>query len=374
MIIQGRLPKTGDLVNVFVEQSAVVRVEPVDGRALFDHGGPDYFLCRGFFDPQVNGCGGVDFNAKDLDPEKVRRALYLLASSGVTRFFPTLITASHERIVHQLNILARAFEEDPLFEEMCPGIHLEGPYISVEDGPRGAHPREFVRPPKWDEIEKFQEACHGRIRLITLAPETEGAIPFIEKAAEAGMVIGIGHTDAPEKILDEALRAGARMSCHLGNGARAVLPRHQNPIQKQLAMDGLMASIIVDGIHLPDYVVKNMVRAKGVDRILLTTDSMAGAGAPPGRYTLGDLEVEVGSEDRAARLPGTPYLAGSTLTMDQAVSNVIQFAGIDLSSAIQVAGQNGRKLFPEMEGEIIPGCPADLVLFEFIGKIVLHST
>ena len=188
------------------------------------------------------------------------------------------------------------------------------------------------------------------------------------------MVIGIGHTDASEKILDEALRAGARISCHLGNGARAILPRHQNPIQKQLAMDGLMASIIVDGVHLPDYVVKNLVRAKGMDRILLTTDSMAGAGAPPGRYTLGDLEVEVRPEDRSARLPGTPYLAGSTLTMDQAVSNVIRFAGIDLSSAIQMAGQNGRKLFPEMEGEIIPGCPADLVLFEFIGKIVVHST
>jgi N-acetylglucosamine-6-phosphate deacetylase len=224
-------------------------------------------------------------------------------------------------------------------------------------------------------VQAFQEACDGRIRLITLAPEMEGAIPFIERVAEAGIVIGIGHTDASEKIIDEAWQAGARISCHLGNGARAVLPRHQNPIQKQLAMDGLMASIIVDGIHLPDYVVKNMVRAKGVDRILLTTDSMAGAGAPPGRYTLGDLEVEVRPEDRSARLPGTPYLAGSTLTMDRAINNVIRFAGVDLSSTLQMAFQNGAALFPELGTGIVPGSPADLVLFKEVrGKVVIQTT
>ena len=157
MIIQGKLPKTGDLVNVFVEQSAVVRVEPVDGRTRFDHGGPDYFLCRGFFDPQVNGFGGVDFNAKDLDPEKIHRALYSLASSGVTRFLPTLITASHERIVHQLNILARAFEKDPLLEQMCPGIHLEGPYISPRMVPGEPTPGNLSVRPSGTRCEKFQE-------------------------------------------------------------------------------------------------------------------------------------------------------------------------------------------------------------------------
>ena len=127
-----------------------------------------------------------------------------------------------------------------------------------------------------------------RIRLITLAPEIEGAIPFVEQCVKNGIVIGIGHTNAPEEVIESAFRAGARISCHLGNGAHAVLPRHRNPIQKQLSMDGLMASIIVDGIHLPDYVVKNIIRAKGADRVLLTTDSMAGAARPcrtihPGR-------------------------------------------------------------------------------------------
>ncbi len=374
MIIQGKLPQTGESISVFVEGGDVARVEPANRQTHADHGGPDYLLCRGFFDPQVNGFGGVDFNAKDLDPEKIHRALYALASSGVTRFLPTLISASHERIVAQLRVIAEAIEKDPLFDRMCLGIHLEGPFISPEDGPRGAHPRDFVRIPSWEEVRSFQEACNGRIRMITLAPETEGALAFIRRAVEEGLVIGIGHTNASEEILEDALRAGARISCHLGNGAHAILPRHRNPIQKQLSMDGLMASLIVDGIHLPDYVVRNFIRAKGVERVLLTTDSMAGAGAPPGRYTLGDLEVEVKAEDRSARLPGTPYLTGSTLTMDQAIGNVIRFAGVDLSSAIQMAVHNGSKLFHELEGEIVPGCPADLVLFEQIGEIVVHST
>jgi N-acetylglucosamine-6-phosphate deacetylase len=135
-----------------------------------------------------------------------------------------------------------------------------------------------------------------------------------------------------------------------------------------------MASIIVDGIHLPDYVVKNFIRAKGVDRVLLTTDSMAGAGAPPGRYTIGDLEVEVGKDDRSARLPGTPYLAGSTLTMDQAVNNIMRYADLPLAPALKMGGKNGEKLFPGVKKDINPGSRADMVLFEYKGDVRIKST
>jgi N-acetylglucosamine-6-phosphate deacetylase len=373
MIIQGKIPGARDPVNILIEGGTVARVEPYRQEIHFDFGGPDLYLCRGFFDPQVNGFGGVDFNGNDLTLEGIHQAVLSLAATGVSRFFPTLITASHEKIIRQLKILAKAYENDSLFKRMCPGFHLEGPYISTEDGPRGAHPRHFVRPPQWEELERFQEACGGKIRVITLAPEVEGAIAFIEKAVARGMVVGLAHTNASEEILEEAVRAGARLSCHLGNGAHAILPRHRNPIQKQLAMDGLMASIIADGIHLPDYVVKNFVRGKGIDRILLTTDSMAGAGAPAGKYTLGDLEVEIG-EDRTARLAGTPYLAGSTLTMDQAINNVIRFTGVNLVAAIQMAARNGGKLFPEVEEQILPGHPADLVLFGYKEELVVRQT
>jgi N-acetylglucosamine-6-phosphate deacetylase len=374
MIIQGNVPGTHLVVNVSTSGGVITSVEPADPRTAPARGGPGFYVCEGFFDPQVNGYSGVDFNGKGLTGDRLHHAARSLAASGVTRFFPTLITASHERLLRQLAILADALENDPLLKTMCPGIHLEGPYLSPEDGPRGVHPRDAIRPPSWDEVERLQEACRGRIRCMTLAPEREGAIPFIEKAVEKGIVIGLGHTAATEAVLEDAFRAGARLSSHLGNAGPAFFPDRDNVIQKQLSMDGMMASIIVDGLHLPGGVVKDYIRAKGAERILLTTDSMAGATAPAGRYTLGDLEVDVSPDDRSARLPGTSRLAGSTLTMDQAITNVIRFAGVDLAAAIQMAGQNGNKLFPELGGGLAPGSPANIVLFEYGEKVIIKET
>jgi N-acetylglucosamine-6-phosphate deacetylase len=373
MIVQGKIPGTEALVNITLGDDKVVQIEPHQKRASFDIGGAGLYLCPGFFDPQVNGFAGVDFNSPHLTPAELHQAACSLASTGVTRFFPTLITSSHERMVRQLNVISKALKNDSLLQEMCLGIHLEGPYISIEDGPRGVHPREFVRLPQWEELERFQEVCEGRIKCVTLAPELKGAIPFIGKAVAHGVIIGIGHTNASEELIEEAVRAGARLSCHLGNATPKSSLYRWNLIQKQLVMDPLMATIIPDGIHLPHGIVKDYVRAKGIDRIVLTTDCMAGAGASPGRYTLGDLEVEVGS-DRTARLIGNSRLAGSSLTMDRAISNVIQFAEIDLTSAIQMASQNAQKLFPEVEGEIIPGHSGDLVLFSYQKELSVQST
>jgi len=372
MIIRGKLPGTESAVDIVVEHGKVVQVDPYQKGSRCDFGGTDLYACSGFFDPQVNGFAGIDFNHPSLTHERLHQAALSLASTGVTRFLPTLVTSSHERMVCQMKILAEALRKDPLLQNMCLGIHLEGPYISPDEGPRGAHPPEFIRLPQWEELEKFQEACEGRIKCVTLAPELEGAIPFIEKAVPHGIVIGIGHTRATPKDLEQAIQAGARLSCHLGNAPSALLPRYRALIEKQLAEDQLMASIIVDGIHLSPDVVKNYVRAKGINRIVLTTDSMAGAGAPPGRYTLGDQEVEV-TCDRAARLVTTSRLAGSTLTMDRAITNVIRFAGMDLASAIGMAAKNGQKLFPEVRGEMISGGTADLVLFDDQGDLVIRS-
>ncbi len=408
MIIRGKIPGTESLTDIIVENGRIIQVfpyqkgtscgrnvphkprlvggvkghnmkgnylsgkrRPVAGELHF--GRDDLYLCSGFFDPQVNGFAGVDFNNPRLSRDGLHGAALSLASTGITRFLPTLITSSHEKMVHQLKIIGGALGSDPLLRKMCLGIHLEGPYISPEEGPRGVHLRKFIRPPQWEEVERYQEASDGRIKCVTLAPEVKGAIPFIKKAAAHGIVIGIGHTNATEEVLEEAVQAGARLSCHLGNATPRPSSLHQNPIRKQLAMDELMVSIIVDGIHLPPDAVNDYVGAKGVDRILLTTDSMAGAGASPGRYTLGDLEVEVGP-DRAARSVGTSRLAGSTLTMDRAISNVMRFAGIDLASAIQMAAKNAQRLFPEVEGEMIPGHSADLVLFEYEEELVVRST
>ena len=373
MILQGKIPGTSSPVNIIVGDGKVAQIEPYPKTSSCDFGGTDLYLCSGFFDLQVNGFGGVDFNSSRLTLEGLHQAVRSLASTGITHFFPTLITSSHGRMVHRLKIIADTLRNDSLLQKMCLGIHLEGPYISHEDGPRGVHLREFVRLPQWEEFMRFQEACGGLIRCVTLAPELKGAIPFIEKAVAHGIVIGIGHTNASEEVLEEAVQAGARLSCHLGNAPSALLPRYQKNIQKQLAMDRLMVSIIADGIHLPREVVRDFVQTKGIDGIVLTTDSMAGAGASPGRYTLGELEVEVGS-DGTARLVTTSRLAGSTLTMDRAITNVIQFAEIDLPSAIRMATKNGQKLFREVREEILPGDSADLVLFEYPGKLEVRST
>jgi N-acetylglucosamine-6-phosphate deacetylase len=373
MIIQGKIPGREVPVNLLVEYGKVVQMTPYQKGSPCDFGGTDLYLCPGFFDPQVNGFAGVDFNHPLLTPARLHQAARSLASTGVTCFLPTLITSSQEKMVRQLKIVAEALRNDSLLRKMCVGIHLEGPYISAEDGPRGVHLREFIRLPRWDELEKFQEACEGRIKCVTLAPEVKGAIPFIKKAAALGIIIGIGHTHATEEVIEEAVQAGARLSCHLGNAPSAFLSGYQNLIEKQLAMDPLMASIIMDGVHLPPEVVKDYVRAKGIDRTILTTDSMAGAKAPQGRYTLGDIEVEVGS-DGTARLASNSRLAGSTLTMDRAVTNAIRFAEIDLTSAIHMTARNGKKLFSEVRGEILPGCSADLVLFEYQGELVVRST
>jgi N-acetylglucosamine-6-phosphate deacetylase len=373
MIIRGKVPDKESFVCVIVEKGKIDRIEPDERESSCDFCGTDLFVSPGFFDPQVNGFAGVDFNSPLLTPEGLHQAALSLASTGVTCFLPTLITSSHERMVRQLKIIEEALRNDPLLRAMCPGIHLEGPYISPENGPRGVHPREFVRLPRWEELEELQEVCERQIRCLTLAPEVKGAIPFIEKAVAYGVVIGIGHTNASEEVIEEAVQAGARLSCHLGNAAPASLTRNRNSINKQLAMDQLMASIITDGFHLSRDTVKNYIEAKGIDRIILTTDSMAGAGASSGKYTLGDLEVEV-KTDGTARLVGNPRLAGSTLTMDRAITNVIRFAEVGLPAAIRMAAKNARRLFPEVSGEIIPGNPADLVSFKYEGELVIQST
>jgi N-acetylglucosamine-6-phosphate deacetylase len=373
MVIQGKIPGTESLVNIEVENGKVHRIESRQAGSACDFGGADLYLCPGFFDPQVNGFAGVDFNSPRLTSERFHCAARSLASTGVACFLPTLITSSREKMIRQLRIIASALEGDPLLRKMCRGIHLEGPYISPEEGPRGVHLREYVRLPQWEEFEKFQEAGEGKIKCLTLAPEVKGAIPFIKKAVAHGMVIGIGHTHATEEGIEEAVQAGARLSCHLGNATPKPFSRHQNLIRKQLVTDQLMVSIIADGIHLPPEVVKDFVQTKGIDGIVLTTDSTAGAGASPGRYTLGDLELKVGP-DGTARSVTTSRLAGSTLTMDHAITNVIQFAEIDLPSAIRMATRNGQKLFREVRGEILPGDSADLVLFEYPGKVKVRST
>jgi len=323
----------------------------------------DIRMTTGFIDMQVNGFAGVDFNHPNFRGDDLVGVCRNLLTTGVTRFCPTLISADHNQLARNINEIRNACQEHPLVRSMVLGIHLEGPYINSADGPRGAHPRDYVFPPDWDEFERLLLQGKGLVRMVTVAPEVPGGLAFIQKASQSGLVVGIGHCEPEPETINQAVHAGARISTHLGNGTHQTLDRHNNYLQKQLSHDGLMASIICDGSHLPDYFVKNVVRAKGRSRVILISDATAASNAPPGRYSLGDLEVEAG-DDGVLRLPGTPYLSGSTLTIDRAIANCAVFAGITLGSALKMATVNPASLFEGISGNLEEGQRADLVLFK----------
>jgi N-acetylglucosamine-6-phosphate deacetylase len=213
---------------------------------------------------------------------------------------------------------------------------MEGPYLSPEDGPRGAHPREHVRAASVDDFRRRQDAADGRIVLVTLAPELTGATSLVEHLVATGVRAAIGHTAAAPHDIREAVAAGATLSTHLGNGCAHMLPRHPNVIWELLANDAVHASIIVDGHHLPDSTVKVMVRAKGVRCTILVTDAIAAAGSAPGRYTIGGVSCELDGRGRVS-LSGTPYLAGSALTLDRAIVNTIRATGLSLDTVVPMA-------------------------------------
>jgi N-acetylglucosamine-6-phosphate deacetylase len=286
--------------------------------------------------------------------------------TGVTGFCPTIITGSAEHITQCIRNLVRAAGESPVFERAMLGIHVEGPFISTEDGPRGAHPREHARKPDWDEFQRWQDAARGQIRILTLSPEWPESNAFIERAAQSGVIVAIGHTAATPAQIADAIRAGARMSTHLGNGSHAKIDRHPNYIWEQLAADELWASFIVDGHHLPPSVVKCFLRSKGIARSILVTDAIAAAGRPAGRYKLGAVEVEV-TPARRVCLPGTPYLAGSVLEMHEAVAKTIRYSDATLDEALQMATRNPAALLGVADrfGTIEAGKQADLIHFEW---------
>jgi N-acetylglucosamine-6-phosphate deacetylase len=321
------------------------------------------WVAPALFDLQINGCAGRSFNSDRLSVEDVHHVIATCRRHGVAGFCPTLVTNALGALVHGLTILRQACESDPLVETAIPVFHLEGPSVSAEDGPRGAHPRRFIRPPDWDEFRRLQEAAGGRIRLVTLAPEHEGALRFIENLVAAGVVVGIGHTAASGARIREAIVAGARLSTHLGNGAHALLPRHDNYIWEQLAADELWASIICDGHHLPPAVVRSIVRVKTPARTILICDASSLAGLPAGHYHEWDQDLDVLPEGKIV-VAGTNYLAGSSTFTDWCVGNVMRFGGVSLPNAVEMASARPRELLKLPPQRLEPGSPAELVFFD----------
>jgi len=365
MRVCGKRFDTGEVATVTVAGGRIAGIEP--GAVRPDIGGTEVWLAPGFCDIQINGYAGRDFNF-DVWGQSVASngVLYdlrnLLAASGTALFCPTITTNSEQAIVGSLSAIAQALDADPPLERSIPGVHVEGPFIASEDGPRGAHPLEFVRDPDWSEFQRWQEAAGGRIRICTLAPERPGALPFIEKLSEAGVVAAIGHTAAEPEDIHNAVRAGARLSTHLGNGAHSLIRRHPNYIWEQLADDRLIASIITDGHHLPASVAKCIARVKGPDRLIVVSDAVSLGGLPPGLYHNDRYEVLPSGR---VNLAGTPYLAGAGHLLDTCVANAVRFTDLTLAEVVNSVTANPARLLglDGRKGRIAVGLDADLTLF-----------
>jgi N-acetylglucosamine-6-phosphate deacetylase len=298
---------------------------------------------KGLFDLQVNGFAGVDFNAGHLDPEVLDHALTAMLDTGVTTCLPTIITAPTEDLEQRFAALDRAVAESRLGPIMVPGYHLEGPFLNPADGYAGCHPPKAMIAPDADLVFRLEADLSRPILLVTIAPELPGSEAFIRKLSAAGKIVAVGHSSADADTVAMAAEAGACLSTHLGNGVPQSLHKLDNTIFAQLAEERLHASFIADGIHLPWPALKAMLRAKGIEHSILVTDAVSAAAARPGRYSFAGMDIEHGT-DGSVRLPGSRYLAGSALTLDKAVGNVVRWKLAGPEEAVRMACDNPRAL------------------------------
>jgi N-acetylglucosamine-6-phosphate deacetylase len=351
MRLTGRDPSSGRTLRVTVEDGRIGAIQATDEPA-------ELWLAPGLVDLQVNGFAGHDVNAPDVDEATVAALVRSLHRAGVTTVVPTVISAPEERIIAALSAIARARAADPLVAHAIPYAHLEGPFLSVEDGPRGAHDRRHVRPADVGELRRWGDLAG----MVTVSPHDEAAIDLIGQATRMGVRCAIGHTHATPEQITRAADAGATLSTHLGNATYALLPRHPNHLWNQLADDRLHAGFIADGHHLPAETFRAMLRAKGVERAHLVSDATSLAGLPPGRYrTPVGGEVELSETGRLSHV-GTPFLAGASRSLADGVATAIAMADLTLSTGLRLASANPGR-FVGGRGVLRTGAPADLITF-----------
>jgi N-acetylglucosamine-6-phosphate deacetylase len=360
MIYKGINVLTGGAVEIEIAHTRICRVKEIE--ASDEHP----YLSPGFLDIQVNGYNGHGYSHEDFSEETIKKIIFALDSSGTTQHFATIVTTPNARMLKNLAVIARAVRTSEDIAAAIAGIHIEGPYLSPEDGPRGAHDPAYLRDPDFSEFQGWQDAAQGLIRLITLAPERKGAIEFIQKVTSAGVRIAIGHSGAEPACIREAIEAGACMTTHLGNGSHNLLPRLKNYIWEQLAADELAASIICDGFHLPAAVVKVFKRAKGLGKLILVSDVAYYGGLRPGIYQFDNIDVQV-FEDGHLGLAGTEFLAGAAHLLDRDIAQFMAYTGCSLAETIPLCTINPSNVMglPQNYGRIEEGSPANLVFFNY---------
>jgi N-acetylglucosamine-6-phosphate deacetylase len=362
-VVSGRDPATGEILDVQCSGGFVSSIH----RSPRDDADDAPWLAPGLVDLQVNGYHGFDVNDDHLSTDTLRALRDELLATGVTTFVPTIVTNSRERTRHALQVIAEARRTDEALAMAIPYAHLEGPYISDETGPRGAHEVGWVRPPDLDEFDEWQRISADLVGMITISPHWDAAVPFVAAVASRGVRVSIGHTHASVDQIVAAIDAGASYSTHLGNGAHAQIARHPNYIWTQLAEDRLHAGFIADGHHLSRHVFTAMLRAKGLERSFLVSDVTTLGGKPPGRYhaTVGGA-VDVTDDGRLV-LAGTSYLAGAAASLSEGVARAVSMADISLGEAVRLATENpGRIVDPTgSRGRLVVGGRAELVTFDW---------
>lgn len=271
----------------------------------------------GYLDLQVNGFGGVDFNADDLSLDAMHMACERMRDDGASAFLPTLITGPLDRMASRLQRIAAYREADPLIAELVAGVHIEGPFISPEEGYVGAHPADAVRPATRSDMQRLLDAADGLTRIVTLAPEHDADFAVTRMLVEQGVVVAAGHTQASREVLCEAAAAGLSMFTHLGNGCPKMLPRHDNIIEWVLSLsDRLWISFIADGAHVPYPALGNYLRAAGIERCVVVSDAISATGLGPGRYEIGG-QVAIVGDDSVPRAPDDSHFVGSATSLAQ---------------------------------------------------------
>ena len=355
--LSGRDPRTGKALVVRFADGRITAIEAGDPSVTA-------WLAPGLIDLQVNGYHGDNLGADDLTIETVQRLALRMLAVGVTTFLPTVTTAPEERITHNLRVIAAARQADPLLAHMIPFAHVEGPHIAPEDGPRGAHLRQYVRPPDIAEFMRWQAASGNLVGMVTLSPHYVEALEYIRVLSASGILVSLGHTGASEEQIRLAAAAGACLSTHLGNGVANPLPRHPNPIWSQLAEDRLTATFIADGHHLPAETLTSMLRAKTVPRSILVSDVVTFAGLPPGEYVTPLGGKVILHPDGRLNVADSGYLSGATATIKDNVAFVAAKTGFSIGDAIRMATANPGR-FVGTRGVLRVGAPADLIRFNW---------
>jgi N-acetylglucosamine-6-phosphate deacetylase len=357
---------------VLIEDGRIVEVTAFSGRTIPPQARhvdfPGAVLAPGFVDIHIHGGAGHDVMEADMNGLSTIETL--LARHGVSSYFPTTVTAPDDATLRALDHLASAIEQaaaNPPSHRARPlGIHLEGPFLSHSR--RGVHPPGDLQQPTLARFERFWQAARGTIRMMTIAPELQGAEEVIAEAARRGVCVSLGHSDADFAAAIHGVEAGARHATHTFNAMRVLGHRDPGILGAVLTDTRVTADIIADGIHLDPAIVRLFLKMKGPEGSVLITDATAATGMPDGRYRLGTLEVEV----KDGRCMSGGSLAGSVLTMDQAIRNVVTFASWTLAATVRLATLNPARAagISQSAGSLVPGAFADITVLSSAGEVL----